>query len=651
MKQFYLKFYTLLLCLVIGGGNVWAYTLPTATMDLKTVSEETIGNWADKTSYELSDDYLVVSGYASYKSVSNQNWITHSSVGNSASTWETVEGYPFKGSSYYTTGSYATIQSGRYLVYRVTNCKSVSIYGKNNSTTKYLSVKIYEVSEGVAKTTAAFTLEDKSISTEMILAQELNATKEYAIDIEAVGNSNSRVFEVAFERNVDAGDVENTPVESVSLSSSTASIYVGEKTTIEETISPANATNKNVTWSSSKEEVAIVSNGVVTGISEGTATITVTTEDGNKTASCEVTVKPADIYKVKYTYNFNDKKSYPEGFPTAGKTANKQEFVISGYPIVINASSYYIINSTTANCGLFFGKTSTSNSKPLEGTAYLGFPAKEGYKLAKVVATLTNGCAGGLPVNVYESDSWTAKSTSVNTVNGEKAVLEFEINEPEENTAYRLTAGGTSGKNLQFDNIVLTYTKVVTLSLAAKLGSDNYATFSFDRAVEFENDVVYTVSASGETLSINPVASKQVPANTGVLIKSVNAEEKYSVINSAEALEGNMLQPASKDMSEVSGCQFYKLAYDNYTDKTELGFYWGAANGGTFTCKAGTAYLAVPASAGVKSFVFAGDATAIKSVAVPTVDANAPVYNMAGQRVSANTKGIVFQNGKKYFNK
>lgn len=41
--------------------------------------------------------------------------------------------------------------------------------------------------------------------------------------------------------------------------------------------------------------------------------------------------------------------------------------------------------------------------------------------------------------------------------------------------------------------------------------------------------------------------------------------------------------------------------------------------------------------------------TGISSVAAQTVDANAPVYNMAGQRVSANTKGLIIKNGKKYF--
>jgi uncharacterized protein YjdB len=53
---------------------------------------------------------------------------------------------------------------------------------------------------------------------------------------------------------------------------------------------PANAANKNVTWTSDNESVATVSNGTVTAMAAGTATITATTADGNKTAACQVTV-------------------------------------------------------------------------------------------------------------------------------------------------------------------------------------------------------------------------------------------------------------------------------------------------------------------------------------------------------------------------
>ena len=60
--------------------------------------------------------------------------------------------------------------------------------------------------------------------------------------------------------------------------------------TLVATVSPADATNKDVEWSSSNPNVAMVTNGVVNAKSEGLAIITVTTKDGKKTATCKTTV-------------------------------------------------------------------------------------------------------------------------------------------------------------------------------------------------------------------------------------------------------------------------------------------------------------------------------------------------------------------------
>ena len=58
------------------------------------------------------------------------------------------------------------------------------------------------------------------------------------------------------------------------------------------TVEPSNATNKKVTWKSSNPSVATVDeNGKVKGLKEGKVTITVTTEDGSKTDTYEITVK------------------------------------------------------------------------------------------------------------------------------------------------------------------------------------------------------------------------------------------------------------------------------------------------------------------------------------------------------------------------
>lgn len=82
----------------------------------------------------------------------------------------------------------------------------------------------------------------------------------------------------------------NVPVTGVSLNTNTLNLIEGDTDTLTATVEPDNATNKNVTWSSDDESVATVNDGVVTAVTTGTATITVTTEGGSKTAVCVVTV-------------------------------------------------------------------------------------------------------------------------------------------------------------------------------------------------------------------------------------------------------------------------------------------------------------------------------------------------------------------------
>ena len=77
----------------------------------------------------------------------------------------------------------------------------------------------------------------------------------------------------------------------VSLNKAATSIAVGANETLEATVAPADATDKSVTWSSDDSEVATVDQtGKVVGVAAGTATITVTTTDGDFTDDCEVTV-------------------------------------------------------------------------------------------------------------------------------------------------------------------------------------------------------------------------------------------------------------------------------------------------------------------------------------------------------------------------
>ena len=78
-------------------------------------------------------------------------------------------------------------------------------------------------------------------------------------------------------------------VSSVSLSQTTVEMLIGETVQLTATILPSNASDKSVTWTSSKQSVAAISNnGLITAIAEGQSTITASA--GGKSASCLVTV-------------------------------------------------------------------------------------------------------------------------------------------------------------------------------------------------------------------------------------------------------------------------------------------------------------------------------------------------------------------------
>ena len=93
-------------------------------------------------------------------------------------------------------------------------------------------------------------------------------------------------------------------VTGVALNKSAVTLEEGQNEKLTATIAPANATNKNITWSSDKPDIASVdASGKVTAHKVGEAVVTVTSEDGGKTASCKVnvTAKPPTTYKVTFS--------------------------------------------------------------------------------------------------------------------------------------------------------------------------------------------------------------------------------------------------------------------------------------------------------------------------------------------------------------
>ena len=97
---------------------------------------------------------------------------------------------------------------------------------------------------------------------------------------------------------------EQIPVESISVSKTSAELVEGESITLTAKITPSNATNKDISWKSDNSGVATVDqNGNVTAVKAGKATISVISEEGGKSATCVVTVKAKVINVSSVTLN------------------------------------------------------------------------------------------------------------------------------------------------------------------------------------------------------------------------------------------------------------------------------------------------------------------------------------------------------------
>ena len=120
-------------------------------------------------------------------------------------------------------------------------------------------------------------------------------------------NNNVKDSNVCLKAFTTYQEKEDVAVTGITLDKSKLEMKKGESLNLVATITPSTATNKNVTWTSSNEKVATVSKeGIITAIEEGTTTITVTTEDGNKVAKCEVTVSTKTNNDDDIYYDKND---------------------------------------------------------------------------------------------------------------------------------------------------------------------------------------------------------------------------------------------------------------------------------------------------------------------------------------------------------
>ena len=209
------------------------------------------------------------------------------------------------------------------------------------------------------------------------------------------------------------------------------------------------------------------------------------------------------------------------------------------------------------------------------------------------------------------------------------------------------------------------YNAAINNTQIADFAKSFYLTAYSDQALVVPTGVkAAVVTANGEGIrnDYRYNSGDVIPVGAGVLLKGGKGNSFYlSASESTEmAPEDNLLHGTLTDeMTNVAGAdKYYKLSYDRATG-TEIGFYWGAANGGAFMNKGGKAFLAIPATlqaAQLTGFsLFDLDSNqAITGIehATATPAATLRVYDLNGRRINVNhvdelPQGIYVINGKK----
>jgi len=206
-------------------------------------------------------------------------------------------------------------------------------------------------------------------------------------------------------------------VQGVSVTPTTVTLTaVGETLTLTPQVTPSNASNKNVTYSSSNDSVATVSDtGVVTAVANGTAVITVTTVDGNKTATCTVTVNiPSTTVPVTSVSVSPTSKSLKVG-ETVQLTATVSPANATNKAVTYTSSKPSV--ATVSETGLVTAKTA--------GTATITVTTVDGNKTATSTITVTSSGGG----NGGGGTTTTKKYTLTFNTDGGSAIDSLEAKE------------------------------------------------------------------------------------------------------------------------------------------------------------------------------------------------------------------------------
>ncbi len=202
-----------------------------------------------------------------------------------------------------------------------------------------------------------------------------------------VTSSNGKTAQCALTVNADVVHVSGVYLHTTDLEMKTGSNY-----SLSYYITPSNATNKAVTWKSSNTAVATVdATGKVTAVAVGTATITVTTTDGGKTATCQVKVVSNNIAVEGITLDY-----------TRLVLRKGQTFQMTGYTTPVNATNQNVSWSSNQASVASVDTKGLITAKEL-GTTVITVVTIDGSKTAQCTVEVVEGIVPVTGVYLYQS--------------------------------------------------------------------------------------------------------------------------------------------------------------------------------------------------------------------------------------------------------
>ena len=257
-----------------------------------------------------------------------------------------------------------------------------------------------------------------------------NVTSNVTSDITSNITSNINITSNVITSN--SNKTSNTPskvaVSSISFSSSTTGINVGGSKKLSVIIKPTNASNKSVTWSSSNTSIVSVDqNGKITGKKVGSATITATTKDGGKKATCKVTVTANTVTVQSIKLNVSTLTIAKGGFTYLSTTITPSNATNQGVTWSSSNSSIVSVDQTGKITGVGVGTatitaTTKDGNKKASAKITVSAPAVSSISMSASSSTIYIGKYLYPTITYNPSDAtgksvtWSSSNTSIATV-------------------------------------------------------------------------------------------------------------------------------------------------------------------------------------------------------------------------------------------